>query len=76
MAIADAEAKGFKALRKVAEAHLDKAMEGDMAAIKELGDRLDGKVPQAVVGDADHDAIQVIAEIKRVIVDKPGDSNS
>lgn len=36
-----------KRLRKIAEALLDKAEEGDMAAIKELGDRLDGKSVQA-----------------------------
>jgi hypothetical protein len=36
-----------KRLRKIAEALLDKAQEGDIAAIKELGDRLDGKSVQA-----------------------------
>ena len=35
-------------LRKIAEALLTKAEEGDMAAIKELGDRLDGKPAQTV----------------------------
>ena len=35
-------------LRKIAEALLAKAAEGDMAAIKELGDRIDGKSMQAV----------------------------
>lgn len=33
-------------LRRIAEALLDKAADGDMAAIKELGDRLDGKATQ------------------------------
>ena len=28
-------------------------MEGDIAAIKEIADRVDGKVPQAVQGDAE-----------------------
>ncbi len=36
------------ALRKVAEALLEKALAGDMAAIKELGDRYDGKPGQSV----------------------------
>lgn len=42
-------------LRQIAEALLVKASEGDMAAIKELGDRLDGKALQEnkVTGDAD-----------------------
>lgn len=36
------------ALRKVADRLLDKALNGDMAAIKEIGDRLDGKPQQCV----------------------------
>jgi len=35
-------------LRAIAEKLLDKAAEGDIQAIKELGDRLDGKAAQAV----------------------------
>lgn len=37
-------------LRRIAEAMLDAAEEGNMAAIKELGDRLDGKVAQTIQG--------------------------
>lgn len=37
-----------KRLRAIAEALLDKAEQGDIAAIKELGDRLDGKSMQAI----------------------------
>jgi len=40
-------------LRKLAKRLLDKAEEGDMAALKELGDRLDGKPAQVVQGDAE-----------------------
>jgi hypothetical protein len=42
-------------LRLIAEALLNKATEGDMAAIKELGDRLDGKALQEnkLTGDTD-----------------------
>jgi hypothetical protein len=47
-------------LRAVADALVDKAISGDVAAIKEVADRIDGKVPQAVVGDDDHDPIGVI----------------
>jgi hypothetical protein len=36
------------ALVKIAEALIAKAEEGDLAAIKELGDRLDGKASQSV----------------------------
>lgn len=55
-------------LRAVADALVDKAMAGDVAAIKEVADRIDGKVPQAVVGDGDHDPINVVAAITRHIV--------
>ena len=35
-------------LRAIAEALVTKAEEGDMAAIKELGDRIDGRAIQAI----------------------------
>lgn len=35
-------------LRRIAESLLNKAEDGDLAAIKELGDRLDGKAKQQV----------------------------
>jgi hypothetical protein len=37
-------------LRAIAEALLTKAADGDMAAIKEFADRLDGKAVQQVAG--------------------------
>lgn len=40
-----------QALDELAAVLLDKAAEGDMAALKELGDRLDGKPAQALTGD-------------------------
>ena len=40
-----------KALRRVAKSLISKAQEGDMAAIKELGDRIDGKAVQSVEGN-------------------------
>ena len=65
-----------KALRMIASALIVKASEGDMPAIKELADRIDGKVPQALVGDDEHDAISVVATIKRVIVDAQKNSGN
>ena len=41
-----AAADDFKDLRSIARAHLEKARSGDMAAIKELADRLDGRSAQ------------------------------
>lgn len=37
-------------LRRIAEAMLDAAEEGNLAAIKEMGDRVDGKVAQTLQG--------------------------
>jgi hypothetical protein len=39
-----------KRLRSIAEKLLDLAAEGDIAAMKEIGDRLDGKAVQGVAG--------------------------
>lgn len=51
LAEAEREDRPWK-LREIARVLLAKAAEGDMAAIKEVGDRLDGKAPQAIVGDS------------------------
>ncbi len=47
-----------KKLRAAAEALVAKAIEGDTTALRELGDRIDGKVPQAIVG-ADNGPVQI-----------------
>lgn len=58
-----------KALRRIAAALIAKAEEGDMQAIKELADRMDGKPAQAIVGgDESDNPIAVVARIERVIV--------
>lgn len=57
------------ALEMVASALVSKAAMGDVPAIKELADRLDGKVTQPIGGDDEADAIKVISKIERVIVD-------
>ncbi len=60
-------------LRAVADALVNKAMAGDVQAIKEVADRIDGKVPQALVGDDEHDAISLITRIELVA---PGHDDS
>lgn len=55
-------------LRAVADALVEKAMGGDVSAIKEVADRIDGKVPQAVIGDEESDPINLVTRIERVIV--------
>jgi hypothetical protein len=52
-----------KALRAVAQALLGKAMMGDVQAIKELGDRLDGKVAQSIGGDDELGPIKNVLEV-------------
>lgn len=48
-----------KALRLIARQLIATASEGKMDAIKELADRIDGKVPQGVIGgDGDDPAIK------------------
>lgn len=42
--------KKGQALRDIAKALIGKALEGDITAIKEIGDRLDGKPVQAIAG--------------------------
>jgi hypothetical protein len=61
VAIKEAHADGGDKLRKVADALVDKALTGDVPAIKEIADRLDGKVPQAIEGEMNHTADETIA---------------
>ena len=57
-----------QALERLADKLLKKVADGDVSAIKELGDRMDGKVPQAIGGT---DVLPPIAieQIVRKIVD-------
>jgi hypothetical protein len=48
-----------QALEKLADSLLRKVGEGDVGAIKELGDRLDGKVTQPIGGDEDAGPIRL-----------------
>ena len=47
VAIKEADAEGVEALYHVAKALVAEAKAGNVLAIKEIGDRLDGRVPQA-----------------------------
>lgn len=68
VALKEAHEAGGDKLRQVAEALVNKALTGDVPAIKEIADRMDGKVPQAVVGDADLPGINLVHRIERHIV--------
>lgn len=58
-------------LRRIARNLLNRACI-ETAAAREVGDRLDGKPAQAIIGgDADDPALTIIQRIERVIVDAP-----
>ena len=61
----DAEDK--RSLRVIARKLLNTAADGDVQAIKEVADRLDGKVAQLIGGDDEAGPVQ-IQRIERVIV--------
>ncbi len=46
-------------LRDIAGVLIDKCLEGDLAALKEFGERTDGKVPQGIGGTEELPPLQV-----------------
>lgn len=60
---------GQKALVAIAEQMLQKADEGDMTAIKELGDRMDGRPHQSTSLEGPNGGPVQIEEIARKIID-------
>lgn len=52
-----------KKLRVIAEKLVTLAMEGDMQAIKEIGDRMDGKPVQGIAGADGDGPVEVIAKL-------------
>ena len=71
IAIKQAHDEGRDKLRAVADALVDKAISGDVQAIKEVADRLDGKVPQGIVGGDEGDNPIVHEIVIRGISAKP-----
>lgn len=63
-----------KALRVIARALIERAGEGDMQAIKELADRVDGKVPQGVIGGDEGD--NPINIVSKILLVAPGHDDS
>ncbi len=57
-----------KKLREAADKLLELAAEGDVAAIRELGDRLDGKPAQSVTLAGDPENPITVQEITRQVV--------
>lgn len=55
-------------LRYIARQMLIRAGQ-DTSAAREVGDRLDGKPAQAIVGDDEHDPVNVLQRIEYVVID-------
>lgn len=71
LAIKEAEAheNSHRALRRVAERLLDEAAQGNVQAMKEIADRLDGKVPQGIEGGEtpiQHEATIIVTGVPRL----------
>jgi len=49
----------FRSLRKIAAALLKAAADGDVQAVKEVADRMDGKVTQTIGGDEESGPITI-----------------
>lgn len=57
----DADGNVTKKLRLVADKLIELALEGDVVAIKEINDRVDGKTAQPVVGDPNQ-PVRIVVE--------------
>lgn len=57
-------------LRKIAEKLVEMAEKGDMAAIKEVGDRIDGRSVQAIEGTGDDGAFLVTSITRQIVKPK------
>ncbi len=60
IALKRAAADGVEAIQEVADGLVAKAIaDRDVQAIREIADRIDGKVPQAIGGDSSLDALVI-----------------
>ena len=64
-AVVDGKTVKIKRYRRVMDALVTKGENGDTSAIREINERMDGKIPQAIVGDDDYDPIQVVTDENR-----------
>jgi hypothetical protein len=63
----------IKAIDELADKLLDLVAAGDLPALKEFGDRMDGKPAQAIIGGGEDDPPIRFEKIKRVIVNANAD---
>ena len=63
----------FRELRVIARALINEGKTGNVVAIKEIGDRLDGRPAQAIIGgDADDPAVRIHQTVEQIIVEPKG----
>ena len=60
---------GKSGLNSLADKLLEKVLEDDMQAIKEFGDRYEGKIPQAIEGPGDNGEHLLTTTVEVTIVD-------
>jgi hypothetical protein len=63
---------GIKEIDALADQLLTLVAAGDLGALKEFGDRIDGKPPQAIVGDDEHAPVRSVHRIELVDLDGSG----
>jgi hypothetical protein len=56
-------------IQRVAAKLIEQAMDGNVHAIKEIADRIDGRVPTSFVGDEDHPPVRQITKVEIEIID-------
>ena len=66
------DAKPEQRLERLADMLVSKGLDGEVPALREIGDRLDGKPAQAITGEIEN-PLNIIHEIRRTIV-RPNDS--
>lgn len=66
------DAKPEQRLERLADMLVSKGLGGEVPALREIGDRLDGKPAQAITGEIEN-PLNIIHEIRRTIV-RPNDS--
>jgi len=68
-----------EAIQRIADRMVKHAMTSedfDVQCVKEIADRVEGKVPQAIVGDDEHDPVSLIHRIERIVIDKSSNPHS
>lgn len=69
-AVSEKDDAGQRKLRSIAEKLVDAALGGDIPAIKEVADRLDGRPAQAIIGGGEDDpGVKLIHEVRRTLID-------